>query len=78
MEYKSDEEEHQAKRQRQICPYLDTINRHVLDFDFQKLCSISLSNLNAYCCLVCGKYFQVLYTKDKKKKEEKKWKYGKC
>uniref|UniRef100_V5ENH0 Spindle pole body protein-Sad1p n=2 Tax=Kalmanozyma brasiliensis (strain GHG001) TaxID=1365824 RepID=V5ENH0_KALBG len=38
--------------------YLDTINRHLLDFDFEKLCSISLSNLNVYACLVCGKYFQ--------------------
>ncbi|EQL03124.1 hypothetical protein G6O67_002901 [Ophiocordyceps sinensis] len=38
--------------------YLDTIDRHVLDFDFEKLCSISLSNINVYACLVCGKYFQ--------------------
>ena len=40
------------------CPNLDTINRHLLDFDFQKLCSVSLSKINAYACLVCGKYFQ--------------------
>ena len=40
------------------CPYLDTINRSVLDFDFEKLCSVSLSHLNVYACLVCGKYFQ--------------------
>ena len=38
--------------------YLDTIDRSVLDFDFEKLCSISLSNMNVYACLVCGKYFQ--------------------
>lgn len=38
--------------------YLDTIDRNVLDFDFEKLCSISLSNINVYACLVCGKYFQ--------------------
>lgn len=38
--------------------YLDTIDRAVLDFDFEKLCSISLSNINVYACLVCGKYFQ--------------------
>lgn len=50
---------------RQVAPtdgyddlYLDTIDRHVLDFDFEKLCSISLSNINVYACLVCGKYFQ--------------------
>lgn len=34
------------------------INRAVLDFDFEKLCSVSLSNINIYGCLVCGKYFQ--------------------
>ncbi|KAL4808999.1 hypothetical protein BDV18DRAFT_93074 [Aspergillus unguis] len=38
--------------------YLDTINRKILDFDFEKLCSVSLSNINVYACLVCGKYFQ--------------------
>lgn len=38
--------------------YLDTIDRHVLDFDFEKLCSVSLSNINVYACLVCGKYYQ--------------------
>ncbi|URD89757.1 U4 U6.U5 tri-snRNP-associated protein [Musa troglodytarum] len=51
------------RRQRQVerrrdCPYLDTVNRQVLDFDFEKFCSISLSNLNVYACLVCGKYYQ--------------------
>ncbi|KAL5226541.1 hypothetical protein ABZP36_014806 [Zizania latifolia] len=30
----------------------------VLDFDFEKFRSISLSNLNVYACLVCGKYYQ--------------------
>lgn len=38
--------------------YLDTIDRNVLDFDFEKLCSVTLSNINVYACLVCGKYFQ--------------------
>ena len=38
--------------------YLDTIDRQVLDFDFEKLCSISLSNINVYACLVCGRYYQ--------------------
>jgi U4/U6.U5 tri-snRNP-associated protein 2 len=49
------------KRKKQaptVCPYLDTINRKVLDFDFEKVCSISLSNMNVYACLVCGKYYQ--------------------
>ncbi|KAL5223611.1 hypothetical protein ABZP36_010250 [Zizania latifolia] len=43
---------------RRDCPYLGTVNRQVLDFDFEKFCSISLSNLNVYACLVCGKYYQ--------------------
>lgn len=38
--------------------YLDTINRAVLDFDFEKVCSVCVSNINVYGCLVCGKYFQ--------------------
>ena len=38
--------------------YLDTIDRLVLDFDFEKLCSVSLSNINVYACLVCGHYYQ--------------------
>lgn len=33
--------------------------RQTLDFDFEKCCSVSLSPLNVYACLVCGKYFQV-------------------
>lgn len=38
--------------------YIDTINRRALDFDFEKVCLVSLSDINVYCCLVCGKYFQ--------------------
>ncbi|KAF4553904.1 Ubiquitin carboxyl-terminal hydrolase-like protein 2 [Elsinoe fawcettii] len=38
--------------------YLDTINRALLDFDFEKLCSVTLSNINIYACLVCGTYYQ--------------------
>lgn len=34
------------------------INRALLDFDFEKVCSVSTSNINIYGCLVCGKYFQ--------------------
>jgi U4/U6.U5 tri-snRNP-associated protein 2 len=46
------------KTARIICPFLDTINRPILDFDFEKVCSVTLSNVNVYACLVCGKYFQ--------------------
>ena len=41
------------------CHHLDIIDRGVLDFDFDKLCSMSLSMINCYACLVYGKYFQV-------------------
>ncbi|KAF8641080.1 hypothetical protein AX17_000724 [Amanita inopinata Kibby_2008] len=34
------------------------IKRTALDFDFEKVCSVCLSNINVYGCLVCGKYFQ--------------------
>ncbi len=40
----------------QVFPFL--CFRSVLDFDFEKLCSVSLSHLNVYACMVCGKYFQ--------------------
>ncbi|DBA02478.1 TPA: hypothetical protein N0F65_010950 [Lagenidium giganteum] len=43
---------------RRKCPYLDTINHQLLDFDFEKVCSVTLSDQNVYACLVCGKYFQ--------------------
>jgi len=43
--------------ERAQCPYLDTINCDALDFDFEKRCSISLADVHAYGCLVCGKYF---------------------
>ena len=39
------------------CPYLSTINRKLLDFDFEKACSVSLSKHNVYACLTCGKFF---------------------
>lgn len=61
----SDDQVHPVAPLRQAAPtdgyddlYLDTIDRNVLDFDFEKLCSVSLSNINVYACLVCGKYFQ--------------------
>ncbi|KAI5387933.1 uncharacterized protein LOC127100741 isoform X1 [Lathyrus oleraceus] len=66
-DYSDEEEDSQEQlfggRSRQVevrkdCPYLDTVNRQVLDFDFEKFCSVSLSNLNVYACLVCGKYYQ--------------------
>ena len=37
--------------------YLETVNRSMLEFDFEKVCSVTLTNLNVYGCLVCGKYF---------------------
>ena len=43
---------------RKKCPYLDTINRQLLDFDQLKICSVTLTDMNVYSCLVCGKFFQ--------------------
>jgi U4/U6.U5 tri-snRNP-associated protein 2 len=41
------------------CPYLDTVNRAALDFDFDAACSVSLSKgPHIYGCLVCGKFFR--------------------
>ncbi|XP_061196101.1 ubiquitin carboxyl-terminal hydrolase 39-like [Saccostrea echinata] len=61
--YNEDDDDYEAVQDPKVdrsrsCPYLDTINRSVLDFDFEKLCSVSLSHINVYACLVCGKYFQ--------------------
>jgi U4/U6.U5 tri-snRNP-associated protein 2 len=41
------------------CPYLDTIQRPLLDFDFDPACSVSMqTGPHIYGCLVCGKYFR--------------------
>ncbi|KAF7307294.1 putative mRNA-splicing protein ubp10 [Mycena indigotica] len=60
QEYEEQEEEmpQQATTGRAADQYLDTINRAVLDFDFEKVCSVSTTDINIYGCLVCGKYFQ--------------------
>lgn len=47
-----------VKRRRTECPFLDTINRAALDFDFEKVCSQSLTTINVYACLICGKFFE--------------------
>lgn len=52
------ERRERANRASRDCPYLDTVNRSLLDFDFEKCCSVTLSPNNVYACLVCGKYFQ--------------------
>jgi hypothetical protein len=41
-----------------------------LDFDFEKCCSVSLSPINVYVCLVCGKYFQVRAAQQQQQQEE--------
>lgn len=40
------------------CPYLSSINRSVLDFDYEKICSVTLKEEHIYCCLVCGINYQ--------------------
>ncbi|TMW60496.1 hypothetical protein Poli38472_000538 [Pythium oligandrum] len=64
MKRRAEEDADEATRvtgesgKRRKCPYLDTINHQLLDFDFEKVCSVTLSDQNVYACLVCGKYFQ--------------------
>jgi U4/U6.U5 tri-snRNP-associated protein 2 len=42
-----------------VCPYLDTIQRSLLDFDLEATCSVTLeSGPHVYACLVCGKFFR--------------------
>lgn len=53
-----DSQEDQVNGKEATDLYLDTINRHMLDFDFEKVCSVSLSQINVYACLTCGKYYQ--------------------
>lgn len=64
-EQEEEEDEYIYTRPRQVKPemgyeglYLDTVDRKRLDFDFEKICSVTLANMNIYMCLVCGKYFQ--------------------
>ncbi|KAG8387674.1 hypothetical protein BUALT_Bualt02G0045900 [Buddleja alternifolia] len=49
--------EQNRKSSRRRCPYLDSVDRTVLDFDLEKRCSVFGSNFNVYACLVCGKYY---------------------
>ena len=49
----SKEDTHEIK-----CPYIATINRRLLDFDKEQICSVTLAKNNIYGCLVCGRYFQ--------------------
>lgn len=46
-----------SKKLKIECPYIGTVQRHMLDFDQLKQCCITLATTSIYCCLVCGKYF---------------------
>lgn len=35
-----------------------SVNLKVLDFDFEKICSVTASKINIFCCLSCGKYLR--------------------
>lgn len=59
----SEEIKNHNEEKPQQCPYLGMIKRHLLDFDFEKVCCISLTNNNVYGCLVCGRYFNGKGTK---------------
>ncbi|CAI4061028.1 hypothetical protein SKDZ_06G0690 [Saccharomyces kudriavzevii ZP591] len=47
-----------VKSQEPDYAYLETVVREKIDFDSEKICCITLSPLNVYCCLVCGHYYQ--------------------
>ena len=32
------------------------VDRKRLDFSFDKICSVTLSKVNVYCCLTCGRF----------------------
>lgn len=36
----------------------EAMNRKVLDFDSEAVCSVTVSNTNIYACLACGKFYQ--------------------
>ncbi|KAA0147320.1 hypothetical protein FNF28_07581 [Cafeteria roenbergensis] len=40
------------------CPFLHTVDRSRLDFDAQHVCSVTMSPVNVYACLVCGSFFR--------------------
>lgn len=54
--------EHPAKRPHEAaepsCPFLHTVDRSRLDFDSQHVCSVTMSPVNVYACLVCGSFFR--------------------
>lgn len=56
-----DEEEGDDAPEEAIDPsqdlYLETVNRSQLDFDQERVCSVTLAGQNIYACLVCGRYF---------------------
>lgn len=60
----SDEESHKPPKKRRTVEedeersILKTIDLKKLDFDQEKICSVTLSSSNVYCCLVCGRYLQ--------------------
>ena len=55
----SEEASRKRKADEASCPYLDTIERTLLDFDLEPICSVSLEKgPHLYACLVCGKYFR--------------------
>ncbi|SCU81045.1 LANO_0B01838g1_1 [Lachancea nothofagi CBS 11611] len=43
---------------KQLPFYLESIDIKKLDFDREQICSVTLSPLNVYCCLTCGKFLQ--------------------
>lgn len=40
------------------CPYLGETDRHRLDFDLRKVCSVTCAEEHVYCCLTCGLFLK--------------------
>jgi len=59
QEQQQQQQQQRAKEEKvmKTCPYLSFVNRPLLDFDFEKRCSVSLIQENCYCCLTCGHFF---------------------
>ncbi|CAI5757492.1 unnamed protein product [Candida verbasci] len=46
------------KKQKRDNDITSDIDRSVLNFDLEKICSVKLTSNNIYCCLKCGKFFE--------------------
>ncbi|EDR24939.1 pre-mRNA-splicing factor SAD1, putative [Entamoeba dispar SAW760] len=48
----------ECQSKRAYCPYVETVDRNLIDFDKEKVCCKTLKTNQIYCCMICGKYYQ--------------------